>query len=148
MDVADLRRLAIGGTVSLMLLTIVVNIAQASAALVPGRRCSASESAIKDNLPLGQNTHETEIIRIETVFVPASHDLVGWLYSTRKGEDFIEIRSPAGIAHIIAQAGDSDLAVRFARARPGTYFELPRRAVRTIRSENLVVLSACAGTGL
>ncbi|MDP9025627.1 MAG: hypothetical protein M3N13_09675 [Candidatus Eremiobacteraeota bacterium] len=142
-----ITRSIICGTAVLGLLSASGIGAGASSAVEPGRRCFGSESAINDNLPLGKTSDETDIHRIEAVFVPASHRIVGWLYMTRNGSAFIQVGSENDLADVFRNAGDDDLAAVVAKSRPFAYYRLSAAQAKAIRHKPSIVLASCYGTG-
>lgn len=130
----------------LVLLNADVTGAQASN-VIEGRRCFGSESAINDNLPLGATSDATDINRIEGMYVPAEHRLVGWLYTTRNGSAFIQIGAKNASVDAFKSARDHDLAAIFKKGEPLAYYPLSAELTKTIRRRPSIVLAACYGTG-
>jgi hypothetical protein len=114
---------------------------------IEGRRCFGSEMAINNNLPFYETSDETDINRIEGIYVPAAHRLVGWLYTTRSGRAFIQIGSKANLDAVFRSVGDDDLAAIVAEGKPFAYYPLPTALTKAIRLKPSIVLAACYGTG-
>ena len=121
---------------------------QSSASSMAGKRCFGSESAINDNLPLGQTSHATEISGIEGIFVRSSHEMVGLLYVTRDRTQFVQVSAPASLAQLLRRLNAIDLATQVAASNSGTYFQLPSRVAASLEqaAPRDVVLNPCVGT--
>lgn len=113
------------------------------------RRCLGSESAIRDNLPLGTTSRSTEITAIRGILAGAPQRTVGWLYTTRNGSQFVQSQSPDALAHLLLRAGDRRLAEGVKAGRPTAYFPITSgtgAALRHLASHG-VVFATCFGTG-
>ena len=121
---------------------------QALASSEAGKRCFGSESAINDNLPLGQTSHATEVSGIEGIFVHASHEMVGLLYVTRNGNHFIQASSPAELARLLRALNATELAAEVAASKSGAYFQLPRPLAAAFQqgARGEVLSASCVGT--
>jgi hypothetical protein len=139
-------RSIIGAIAFLVPLTAGVAGAQASN-VIEGRRCFGSESAINDNLPLGATSNATDINRIEGMYIPAEHRLIGWLYTTRNGSAFIQVVAKHASANAVKGAGDHDLAAIFKAGEPLAYYPLSAELTKRIRRGPSIVLAPCYGTG-
>ncbi len=108
-----------------------------------------SESAINDNLPLGETSQATEITRIEAVLLTPPHQMAGWLYTTRNGTRFVQSSSQHALAVVLNKAGDKPLALQVENGTRGAYFTLPANVGNFLRraSSREVILASCYGTG-
>jgi hypothetical protein len=114
---------------------------RADATAVPGSTCFRSEQAINSNLPLGSESTESEIKRIDGIFLSNHEDLVGWLYTTRNNSQFIQARSPGLLANAFGKQGARRLALDLARAPANTYLAVPAGSAITSSSESIVLAS-------
>jgi len=141
-----IARSAIGAAMAFALLGASALDAHASS-VIEGRRCFGSESAINDNLPLGATSEATDINRIEGIYVPSVHRVVGWLYTTRNGGAFIQVGSKNDLADVFRSVGDDDLAAVVEKSEPLAYYRLPAALSKAIRHRPSIVLASCYGTG-
>lgn len=117
------------------------------APLVEGRRCLGSELAINNNLPLYATSDDTDVSRIEGIYAPAAHRVVGWLYTTRNGSAFIQIGPKGGADSALSFAGDAELTALFEKREPFAYYPLPRSLEKAIRRRQTLMIISCYGTG-
>lgn len=115
--------------------------------VIEGKRCFGSESAINNNLPLYATSDDTNISRIEGIFVPVVHRVVGWLYTTRNGTSFIQVGSKNDLGAVFTRAAAPDLAAFFNETTPFAYYQLTNALAKTIRTKSSIVLAPCYGTG-
>ena len=139
------RSILSAAAVVALLSTIAID-ARAAGAL-EGRRCFKSELAINNNLPLSATSPETDIRRIEGIYVPAVHRVVGWLYTTRGGSAFVQVGAKDDVAEVFRSVGADDLAAVVTKSRPFAYYRLPVAAAKEIRAKPSIVLASCYGTG-
>jgi hypothetical protein len=115
----------------------------------PGRRCLGSESAIKDNLPLGTTAHSTEITAVRGILTGAPQTLIAWLYTNRSGRQFLQSQSPESVARLLLRAGDGRLAERVKAGKALAYFPVSSETSASLRrlSSDGVTFAKCFGAG-
>lgn len=123
--------------------------ARATSSLEPGRGCLGSQSAIKDNLPLGATSQATEIDQIEAILLPAAHRSAGWLYRTRNGKYFGQIGSPDYMAEAFRESGDKATATKMVASEADSYVPFATASVAALRRapSSKVLLVSCRGAG-
>lgn len=114
-----------------------------------GRRCLGSESAIKDNVPLGTTGHSTEITAIRGILTGTPQTLIGWLYTNQSGQQFLQSQSPESVARLLVRAGDGRLADRVKASEAWAYFPVSPSTSASLRrlSSHGVLFAKCFGTG-
>ena len=115
----------------------------------PARHCLGSESAVNDNLPLGTSSDSTEITEIRGILAGTPRRVVGWLYTTRSGRQFVQSQSPAEVAHLLVRAGAGRLAERVKSSPAAAYFAVSATTAASLRglASRGVRFVACLGTG-
>ncbi len=76
-------------------------------------------------------------------------ELVGWIYKTRGGAQFVQVLLPTRLGAIFDRLGDKRLGERVAISPPATYYGVSSEtasALRTTRTSG-VVLASCYGAG-
>ena len=145
MDVITFRSIACAAAVLAVLDGSTVG-ARASS-VIEGRRCFGSELAINNNLPLYATSDDTDINRIEGIYVPAAGRVVGWLYTTRNGRAFIQIGSKTDLKEVFTSVGDDDLAAVVAKGEAFAYYPLSPALAKAVRRKSSIALVPCYGTG-
>jgi hypothetical protein len=100
--------------------------AQAALPATPGRRCLDSLQ-LQSNLPFSDISRDGEIIDIDGFMTPLSGNVVGFIYTTRRGEHFMQVEGSnfEGASDALGNVGAMRLAnaAKFARS-PGVVFRM------------------------
>ena len=149
MDVRGVARMIACAIVLLISVQESESAARAAGSVEPGRRCLGSQSAIKDNLPLGATSYATEIDRIEAILLPAAHRSAGWLYRTRNGKYIGQIGSPEYMAEAFRDSGDEVTAGQIVASKTDSYVPIVAASVAALRRtpSSKVLLVSCRGAG-
>jgi hypothetical protein len=145
-DVSSTRVIFTAGVLAAAALVAVI---RPSAAGEPGRRCFGSETAVNDNLPLGRTSVATEVSEVAGLFRRASGRMVGWVYTTRNGNQFVQVGSPTDLAQLFRLVNEPEFAATVSESKAGTYFRMPSGVARSLDQHRSgpVLLRTCFGTG-